>query len=168
MIGFAVAFDPCHRCDRKQCGLCELAMRRHGVLTCGDFTHYLRIDQKLPSLNDYINECRKHWSKGAAFKRDTEEVISWYIRKAKREGTLAPMTGTVSLLIVWHERIRKRDTDNVQSAAKYILDALQNLEIIKNDSPKYVDQINHRIYRGTDDFVEVYFYEAGKEKCDEK
>lgn len=123
--------------------------------------YYLRIDQKLPSLNDYINECRKHWSKGAAFKRDTEEVISWYIRKAKRVGTLAPITGTVSLLIVWHERTRKRDTDNVQSAAKYILDALQNMEIIKNDSPKYVDQINHRIYRGTADFVEVFFYEAG-------
>ena len=138
-------------------------MRRNGVLTCGDFTHYLRIDQKLPSLNDYINECRKHWSKGAAFKRYTEEVIIWYIRKAKWEGTLAPITGTVSLLIVWHERTRKRDADNVQSAAKYILDALQNLEIIKNDSPKYVDQINHRIERGTADFVEVYFYEAGKE-----
>lgn len=157
MIGFAVAFDPCHICDKKQCGLCELAMRRNGVLTCGDFTHYLRIDQKLPSLNDYINECRKHWSKGAAFKRDTEEVISLYIRKAKREGTLAPMTGTVNLLIVWHERTRKRDTDNVQSATKYILDALQNLEIIKNDSPKYVDQINHQIERGDADFVEVYF-----------
>lgn len=47
--------------------------------------YYLRIDQKLPSLNDYINECRKHWSKGAAFKRDTEEVISWYIRKANAQ-----------------------------------------------------------------------------------
>jgi Holliday junction resolvase RusA-like endonuclease len=123
-------------------------------------TYYLRIDQKLPSLNDYINECRKHWSKGAVFKRDTEEVIGWYIRKAKREGTLAPMTGTVSFLIVWHERTRKRDTDNVQSAAKYILDALQGMGIICNDSPKYVDQINHRIERGTADFVEVYFYEA--------
>jgi Holliday junction resolvase RusA-like endonuclease len=125
--------------------------------------HYLRIDQKLPSLNDYINECRKHWSKGAAFKRDTEEVISWYIRNAKREGALAPMTGTVSLLIVWHERTRKRDTDNVQSAAKYILDALQGMRIICNDSPKYVDQINHQIERGTADFVEVFFYEAEKQ-----
>ena len=120
--------------------------------------YYLRIDQKLPSLNDYINECRKHWSKGAAFKKYTEEAICWYIREAKREGTLAPITCTVNLLIVWHERTRKRDTDNVQSAAKYILDALQNLENIKNDSPKYVDQINHRIERGSGDFVEVFFY----------
>jgi Holliday junction resolvase RusA-like endonuclease len=87
-----------------------------------------------------------------------------YIRKAKREGTLAPMTGTVSLLIVWHERTRKRDTDNVQSAAKYILDALQGMGIIENDSPKYVDQINHRIERGTADFVEVFFYEARKQE----
>jgi hypothetical protein len=36
--------------------------------------------------------------------------------------------------------------------------------IICNDSPKYVDQINHRIERGTADFVEVFFYEARKQE----
>lgn len=33
---------------------------------------------------------------------------------------------------------RKRDIDNVSSAKKYILDALQRAKILKNDSPKYV------------------------------
>lgn len=33
---------------------------------------------------------------------------------------------------------KKRDIDNVSSAKKYILDALQRAKILKNDSPKYV------------------------------
>ena len=125
-------------------------------------THYLRIETKLPSLNEYIDECRKHWSRGARFKKGTEEAVCWYIRKAKRDGTLSQITRTVNLMIVWHERTRKRDTDNIQSGTKYILDALLTMGIITNDSPKYVDQINHRIERGDADFVEVYFYESGK------
>ena len=32
----------------------------------------------------------------------------------------------------------RRDEDNVMSAAKFILDALQDMELILNDSQKYV------------------------------
>lgn len=160
MTGFAILYDPCSKCTAKMCNMCELDMRRRGAQFDAPPAHYLRIETKLPSLNEYIDECRKHWSRGARFKKNTEEAICWYIRKAKREGTLSQITGTVNLTIVWHEKTCKRDTDNIQSASKYILDALQTMGIIKNDSPKYVDQISHRIERGDADFVEVYFYEA--------
>lgn len=36
------------------------------------------IAGRLPSLNDYINACRSHWSKGAALKRETEDAIIWH------------------------------------------------------------------------------------------
>lgn len=32
MTGLAIAFNPCNKCDKKMCDMCELAMRRRGCL----------------------------------------------------------------------------------------------------------------------------------------
>lgn len=120
------------------------------------------IAAQLPSLNDYQNACRTHWSKGRDFKASTEELISLYIRKAMREGTLTPVTGQVDMVIYYNERTVKRDTDNIQSAAKFILDAMRACGIIKNDSRKYVRQIYSVIEDGAEaDSVDVYIFPAG-------
>lgn len=33
MMGFAIAYDPCQNCDKKEmCSMCELTMRRNGAI----------------------------------------------------------------------------------------------------------------------------------------
>lgn len=44
----------------------------------------IEIPLRLPSLNNYINECRKNKYAGANMKRQTEEDIIWYINKLPR------------------------------------------------------------------------------------
>jgi len=124
----------------------------------GSFT----IERQLPSLNSYINACRKNKYAGAKFKRDTENEIGVYIAKARLSGEL-PVFGEIpcEIDIIWYEKSLRRDADNIQSAQKFILDALQRFGIIRNDSRKYVPQIHHDIRKSNNnrDYVTVILRE---------
>lgn len=127
-------------------------------------TYELVINQQLPSYNEYINACRSHWSKGAKFKKDIDRIIGYEILRAKSEKKLAPTSAPCVINIEWHEKTKRRDVDNIQSAQKFILDALQLTEIIPNDSRRYVKQIYHEIIDDTKDYVRVLISEVhGKE-----
>lgn len=93
----------------------------------------MELPFKLPSLNDYINICRRNKFEASNFKKGIEGDIIWAIRKAKIPQILKP----IKITYTWIEKNHKRDIDNVSSSKKYILDALQKEGIIKNDSPKY-------------------------------
>ena len=94
----------------------------------------LLIPAKLPSLNELIAANRRNKYMGAKLKRETEEFITQYIKINK----IRPVERPCVVHMVFHEPTRKRDADNVESAKKYILDALVKSGIIKGDSPKYV------------------------------
>lgn len=96
--------------------------------------YILELPFKLPSLNDYINICRRNKFEASNFKRGIENDIIWSIRKAK----LPTIEKPVKITYKWIERNKKRDIDNVSSAKKYILDALVKANVLHNDSPKYV------------------------------
>lgn len=115
----------------------------------------LIINQKLPSYNEYIDACRSHWSKGAKFKKNIDSLIGYEILRAKAEKKLVSFFDPCVINIEWHESTLKRDVDNIQSAQKFILDALQSMGIIRNDGRRYVKQIYHRIVDDTKDFVRV-------------
>lgn len=118
--------------------------------------NYFIIDTQLPSLNDYIHKMNNHHQTGAKFKRDVEEEISGYILLAKAQRTLTPVTEyPVELNIEWHEKGEKRDVDNIKSAAKFILDAMKNSGIIKDDGRRYVSQIYDVIVNDKKTFVKV-------------
>jgi len=109
---------------------------------CCDIDHKMRftIPGRLPGLNEIGNANRTHWAVGAKQKKDAQEIVCAAILAAK----LRPVTDyPVTLLIVWYERDRRRDKDNVQSAVKVILDALVEMGIIKGDAWKYVGDIHH-------------------------
>lgn len=102
-----------------------------------------KIDTKLPSLNEYINACRRNAYSGGSFKKDTDMICSLYIRKAK----IPEIKNPVHIRFEWHESTQKRDLDNVAGYGhKTILDALVSCGCLKDDSPKYVKGF-------TDDFV---------------
>ena len=115
---------------------------------------------RLPGLNDYTDACRSHWSKGARMKRQVEEDIGWHILAARGAHKLRPVHGPVSLAIEWHERDRRRDVDNIVSAKKFILDAMQKMGIIPNDNRNHVRAISDEVVDDDKDFVVVRLYEV--------
>jgi Holliday junction resolvase RusA-like endonuclease len=104
------------------------------VKTLPATSHAFTILGKLPSLNEYVDACRSGHQTGARFKRDIEARIGWAIREAG----LRPVNGKVHVEFVWLEPDRRRDLDNIRSAAKYILDALVACGVLKDDSQAYV------------------------------
>ncbi len=101
----------------------------------------LKLPFRLESYNNYINMNRRNVYLANNYKRDVQKDIIAYIKKCK----LQKCTKSVKLNILWIEKTKKRDVDNIQSGQKFILDALVQAKILENDSPKYVTQINHKI-----------------------
>ena len=108
------------------------------------------IYEKLPSLNEVIDQNRSNRFAGAKLKKDVEEIISVYIRKALKTGGLRPITTPCIVKIDWYEKNKRRDADNIQSSQKFILDALVKTGVLPDDNRKYVTQICHRIYDSDD------------------
>lgn len=123
----------------------------------------LIIDAQLPSLNEYQYACRSHWSKGRAFKQEVETLIGDFVEIALLQKKLHRVEKPCEIFIEWHEKTKRRDVDNIQSAQKFILDALQHYRIIKNDSRKYVKQIHHTVIDDERDFVIVRIEEREKQ-----
>lgn len=121
---------------------------------------YFNIYAKLPSLNEYQDACRANKYKGAKMKSETDTIIGWLIRKAVREGTLQAVNGPVRLNFIWYEKTKRRDPDNVASAKKFILDALQKQGILPNDSRKYIYGFSDEIRDGVTDIVKVEIQEV--------
>lgn len=121
--------------------------------------NYFIIDAKLPSLNQYQNACRANKYQGANFKKEVETVIGWAIRQAVCKGELKPTDKPIVLHFEWHEKTKRRDADNIASAKKFILDALQKQKIIPNDNRKYVKGFHDTIIDDEKDFVKVEIIE---------
>ena len=95
---------------------------------------YLEIPFQLPSLNDLIAANRRNRFSGAELKKKTDDAIQMVIKQQR----LIPVSLPCIVHILFDEPNRRRDVDNVESASKYILDALVKTGILVNDSPKYV------------------------------
>ena len=124
--------------------------------------NYFVIYSKLPSLNDYTNKCRSNKYEGAKLKAEVEYNIGWYIIQALNKGTLRPTKKPVRIEFIWHEKTIKRDPDNIASAKKFILDAMQKQGVIVNDNRKYIKGFTDEIVDDKEDYVEVIIREVGE------
>lgn len=97
---------------------------------------------KMPSLNEYINECRTNRYQGAKIKRTYEEMIGWYIKP------LPIIKTPIIAKFKWVEGNKKRDYDNVAFAKKFILDALVKCGKLKDDNRKYVTGFTDEFEKG--------------------
>ena len=122
------------------------------------------IKAKLPSLNDFIKANRSNAYKGNQFKQDVEMLICCYIRNALTAKQLHPPAGPVIIDFEWHEKTKRRDADNIASAKKFILDALQKQGVLINDSRKYVKGFYDRIIDDDKDFVVVRLLEEDQKQ----
>lgn len=90
------------------------------------------IKCKLPSLNDYIKECRANKYGAANFKRYNEAKIGWYI------SGLPKFDKPVKIHFHWVEENKRRDLDNICFAKKFILDAMVKMGKLADDNRKCV------------------------------
>lgn len=90
------------------------------------------IPMRLPSLNTYINECRKNRYAGAKFKSDLEDEISIFLARLPR------FEKPIKIHFHWVEENHRRDLDNCSFAKKFILDAMVKMGVISNDNRKHV------------------------------
>ncbi len=95
------------------------------------------IEGRLWGLNDYINACKSRYGQATAsrYKRETEEMIGWYIKQGL--GNWKP-NGKVYIRYKWIEANAKRDLDNVAFAKKFIQDSLVKHGILKNDGWNHI------------------------------
>ena len=117
------------------------------------------IPHKLPSLNDYIAKNRLSKYAGAEFKKQIGKGIKLCIVSAKNRGLINAVDEKVDVLIDFYEPTKRRDVDNVQSSQKFILDSLVETEILKNDNPKHIGQIYHRIFYGSEKVIVMLYKE---------
>ena len=114
--------------------------------------HIFVVNEKLPSLNEYINACRKNAHAGGTFKRQSDTLIAFYIRKAR----LPKINKPVCIDFEWHEKTQKRDLDNVAGYGhKTILDALVLCGILKDDSPRFVKGFSDSFTSDKSDYVKI-------------
>lgn len=116
------------------------------------------IKTRLPGMNEIIkagNGRRDGYNPLNDLKQDTQAIIKIYARQAMASGMLRQVDYPVEIWITWTEADHRRDVDNIQAGAKFILDALHELGVITNDSPRYVTQIYHKIEYGETAKVEV-------------
>ena len=91
------------------------------------------IPGRLPGYNDLA---KGHWATQKKVKIRGMKIVDAYARQAK----IQPVKGRVSIRISCYEPNARRDFDNVLSgASKVILDALQNMGVLKGDGQKYVE-----------------------------
>lgn len=112
---------------------------------------HFEIPYKLPNYNDAMRAANQNRYAGNQKKREIELGIRACIRTARRNKTLEPIDERVIVFIDWWEPKNNRDSDNIKSASKFILDALQKADILKNDGPKYVKDVNGHVHYPMDD-----------------
>lgn len=92
----------------------------------------VEIPFKLPSCNQYINECRKNKYAGAKMKKDIQKQIGIYIKQIPK------IEKPVKINFIWVEDNKKRDLDGISFAKKFILDALVQAGVLADDNRKIV------------------------------
>lgn len=86
------------------------------------------IPGTLPTLNQYVDMERTNRFVAAKAKRATQDEILWSLMGHPE------FDGHVYIAFTWVRPNMRNDKDNVAFAKKFILDALQEAGVIKNDS----------------------------------
>lgn len=102
----------------------------------------LVIPHELKSLNEFIDALKRNKYAGNRMKQTETTTCALY---AKRQ--LTPITRPVRVTFHWYSKDKRKDLDNVDSARKFILDGLQEANILINDSRRFVADIGKSEFR---------------------
>lgn len=90
------------------------------------------IKGSLPTLNDYTNDNRTHYHKGAKVKKQATYICQVFIQQAINKGLELPEL-PMHLKFTWYVKNKRKDKDNIAFAKKFILDGMTSSGLIKND-----------------------------------
>lgn len=121
------------------------------------------IPGRLPGINEYTNACRRNPYSGARMKKEGEQVCSWAVITAMRNWGPFPIDGPVRLEYTYYEPNEKRDVDNISGFAhKVIQDILVTLDVLKDDSMKFIKGYSDEFYIDRENpRIEVKIMRAG-------
>ena len=117
--------------------------------------NYFAIPKTLPTLNEVVNSERTNRYKAASERKKTEQMIAVFISLAVKQGTLRPVKEPCEVIIEHYEKYKRKDADNLEIRAKFILDGLVQCGILENDSRKYVKNVYHTVHEADIDSVKV-------------
>ena len=120
------------------------------------------IPFRLPSLNQYINECRKNRYAGATMKKQVDSDIGYFINQ------LPKYEKPIKIHFHWIEENKRRDFDNICSAKKFILDSMVKAGKLKNDNRNYVVGFEDSFSYADESKVILEIEEAEGEKDNDK
>ena len=95
------------------------------------------INGRLKGLNELIDANRRSLKIGAKLKREEQQKVYWYIKQQLQKVKIGE-DEVIDIDITWYEENIKRDKDNIASGKKYILDAMQEAELIANDNWRHI------------------------------
>lgn len=97
--------------------------------------YIFEIDKRLMGLNEYTKLNRTNKYAGASAKKEEQAYIIWKIREQLGNTKIdKPVVGNFT----WIEENKRRDLDNICFAKKFILDALVQAGVLKDDNRKIV------------------------------
>ena len=90
------------------------------------------IKGPLPSLNEYTDDNRTHFHKGAKVKKNATRICQVYIQQAINKGLKLPRL-PMDIKFTWYVKNRRKDKDNIAFAKKFVLDGMIASKLIEND-----------------------------------
>lgn len=115
------------------------------------------IPIKLPSLNEYINVCRRNRYQAATYKKNIEDQIGFYLISVPR------FEKPIEITFHWIESNKRRDLDNIAFGKKFILDAMVKFGKLKDDNRKCVTGFKDEFSYGNETMVVLDIEEAKSE-----
>ena len=99
------------------------------------------IPKELTDLNTYINAERRHRMQGANIKKKETNACIAYLKQAINNGfDIDHVEYPLQITFKWYAKDRRKDLDNIAYAKKYIMDAMQKVNLIENDGYKQVQR----------------------------
>jgi hypothetical protein len=103
-----------------------------------------------PMLNEQIRSARGHWATSSKAKAKWTGDLALLARSAR----LPVFPGIVWLDFCWHVDRRDKDPDNIQAAAKYVMDGLVESGVLTKDSLMVIQSpVIHRFEKGANELV---------------
>lgn len=94
---------------------------------------------EMPTLNQYIDACRRNRYSAASLKRKVEQGLCLEFMKAR----VGKFDQSLDLGYVWYCRNMKTDKSNIAFCAKFVEDAMVKVGIIPNDGWKHIGSFSH-------------------------
>ena len=117
------------------------------------------IPGEFTTLNEYIDAERGN--KFAAAELKKQETLR--VEMETLDIDCPRFNYPLDLTVFWYRRNRRSDPDNVSFAIKFILDGLQQSEILDGDGWKHINSICHVFVIDKDDpRVEIFFEDLGE------